>query len=70
LSATAAPSGASLRLLRLDARIPERVVAARMGVSRSRLRWIEISPSPLPPETRTRYMAALSAIVRERDAQP
>lgn len=60
--------GSELARARRATRIPGRVLAARMGVSHSRVANIEASARPLTPEVVARYLSALSAAIAERDA--
>jgi hypothetical protein len=62
-------SGVELGHARRAARIPGRVLAARMGVSPSRIRWIEDSARPATPELVARFLASLSELIAERDGR-
>jgi hypothetical protein len=64
-----AVSGVDLGHARRTARIAGRVLAAQMGVSESRVRWIEDSARPATPELVSRFLDALSRAVVEREAQ-
>jgi hypothetical protein len=61
-------SGAELAHARRLARLSLGAVGAGMGVSESRVRWIEASVRTTP-EAATRFLASLSKAVADREAQ-